>query len=50
MMEMVTALATRLQSVRFPTVEGARCEPIHRFTRRPKGGVVLKLALASTTG
>jgi cytochrome P450 len=43
MMEMVAALATLLQHVRFSTVEGTRCEPIHRITLRPKGGMVLKI-------
>jgi cytochrome P450 len=43
MMEMVAALATLLQHVRFSTVEATRCEPIHRITLRPKGGMVLKI-------
>ncbi len=44
MMEMVAALATLLQHVRFSTIESTRCEPVHRITLRPKGGLVLKLA------
>jgi len=43
MMEMATALATLLQHVRFATVEGTRCEPVHRITLRPKGGMVLNI-------
>lgn len=41
MMEMVAGLATLLQSCRFATVAGAACEPIHRVTLRPKGGLPL---------
>ncbi len=48
MMEMVAALATLLQHVRFATVERTRCEPIHRITLRPKGGMVLKTTSAPT--
>jgi cytochrome P450 len=46
MMEMVAALATLLQHVRFSTVEGTRCEPVHRITLRPKGGMMLKVTPA----
>jgi cytochrome P450 len=48
MMEMVAALATLLQHVRFATVERTRCEPVHRITLRPKGGMVLKTTSAPT--
>ncbi len=43
MMEMVAALATLLQDVRFSTDEATRCEPVQRITLRPKGGMVLKI-------
>ncbi len=44
MMEMIAVLATLPRHVRFSTVEGARPEPVHRITLRPKGGMPLKLA------
>jgi cytochrome P450 len=47
MMEMVAGLATLLQSLRFSTVSGARHEPVHRITLRPKGGLPLRMFPAS---
>jgi cytochrome P450 len=41
MMEMVAALATMLQSVRFDLAADTHCEPIQRVTLRPKGGLRL---------
>jgi hypothetical protein len=50
MVENIAAPATPLQHLCFSSVAAARCEPIHRITLRPKGGMVLKLTPASTTG
>jgi cytochrome P450 len=50
MIEMVAALATLLQHVRFSSVEGALCEPIRRITLRARGGMPVKVTPASTRG
>lgn len=41
MMEITTALATLLTSLRFVPAAATRCEPIQRITLRPKGGLRL---------